>query len=154
MKAIVVTFPGSNCDRDCIYVLRDLLDCKVRNIFHKETSLGECDAVIVPGGFSYGDYLRAGALAKYSPIMPAIKHFAERGGLVIGICNGFQILCEVGLLPGALVRNRSVRFHFPQCRTARRKTARQLSHHLMRGVKNSGFRSPTPKATTWLMKRQ
>lgn len=110
MKVAVVTFPGSNCDRDCIYVMRDILSCEVSNVFHKETTLGKCDAVIVPGGFSYGDYLRAGALAKYSPIMNDIRSFAEQGGLVIGICNGFQILCEVGLLPGALVRNRSVRF--------------------------------------------
>jgi len=110
MKVTIVTFPGSNCDRDCIYVMRDILSCDVNNVFHKESTLGSCDAVIVPGGFSYGDYLRAGALAKYSPIMGDIKRFAEQGGLVIGICNGFQILCEVGLLPGALVRNRSVRF--------------------------------------------
>jgi phosphoribosylformylglycinamidine synthase subunit PurQ / glutaminase len=110
MKAVVVTFPGSNCDRDCIFVMRDLLACDVTNVFHKETELGPCDAVIIPGGFSYGDYLRAGALAKYSPIMADIRRFAERGGPVIGICNGFQILCEVGLLPGALVRNRKIKF--------------------------------------------
>jgi phosphoribosylformylglycinamidine synthase I len=91
-------------------VMRDLLSCDVRNVFHKETELGLCDAVIIPGGFSYGDYLRAGALAKYSPIMADIRRFAERGGPVIGICNGFQILCEVGLLPGALVRNRKIKF--------------------------------------------
>jgi phosphoribosylformylglycinamidine synthase subunit PurQ / glutaminase len=110
MKVVVVTFPGSNCDRDCIFVMRDLLSCEVANVFHKETELGPCEAVIIPGGFSYGDYLRAGALAKYSPIMPEIRRFAERGGPIIGICNGFQILCEVGLLPGALVRNRKIKF--------------------------------------------
>ncbi|MBU0691667.1 phosphoribosylformylglycinamidine synthase subunit PurQ [bacterium] len=110
MKVAVVTFPGSNCDRDCIYVMRDIFSCEVHNVFHKEASLCDCDAVIIPGGFSYGDYLRAGALAKYSPVMKAIQQFAKQGGLVIGICNGFQILCEVGLLPGALVRNRNVRF--------------------------------------------
>ena len=106
----VVTFPGSNCDRDCHYVLRDVLGYEVREVFHKEKSLGKCDAVILPGGFSYGDYLRAGALAKFSPIMPDVRRFAEAGGPVLGICNGFQILCETGLLPGALVRNRNLRF--------------------------------------------
>lgn len=106
----VVTFPGSNCDRDCHDAIGRVLGYSVRPVFHKERSLGTCDAVVIPGGFSYGDYLRAGALAKLSPIMYDIKRFAENGGLVIGICNGFQILCEAGLLPGALARNRTLRF--------------------------------------------
>jgi phosphoribosylformylglycinamidine synthase subunit PurQ / glutaminase len=106
----VITFPGSNCDRDCHDSLGRVLGMDVRAVFHKERSLGTCDAVIIPGGFSYGDYLRAGALAKLLPIMDDVKRFAEDGGLVLGICNGFQILCEAGLLPGALVRNRSLRF--------------------------------------------
>lgn len=110
MKAAVVTFPGSNCDRDTVFALRDILGCQVVNPFHRETSIEDCDAVVIPGGFSYGDYLRAGALAKMSPIMDAIIRFAEDGGLVLGICNGFQILCEAGLLPGALIRNRHLRF--------------------------------------------
>ncbi len=110
MRFAVVTFPGSNCDRDCIDVLSRVLGIGVTNVFHKETSLPACDAVVIPGGFSYGDYLRCGALAKLSPIMQDIRKFADRGGPVIGICNGFQILCEAGLLPGALVRNRNLRF--------------------------------------------
>jgi len=106
----VITFPGSNCDRDCHHAIGAVLGYPVRAVFHKEQALGACDAVVIPGGFSYGDYLRAGALAKLSPIMPEVRKFAEAGGLVIGICNGFQILCEAGLLPGALIRNRTLRF--------------------------------------------
>jgi phosphoribosylformylglycinamidine synthase subunit PurQ / glutaminase len=106
----VITFPGSNCDRDCIHAIGDVLGQSVRNVFHKDDKLGRCDAVIIPGGFSYGDYLRAGALAKLSPIMEDVRYFAQHGGLVIGICNGFQILCEAGLLPGALITNWSLRF--------------------------------------------
>jgi phosphoribosylformylglycinamidine synthase len=106
----VITFPGSNCDRDSHHALGTVLGYEVRAVFHKEQTLGPCDAVVIPGGFSYGDYLRAGALAKLSPIMSEVRRFAEAGGLVIGICNGFQILCEAGLLPGALIRNRSLRF--------------------------------------------
>jgi phosphoribosylformylglycinamidine synthase subunit PurQ / glutaminase len=106
----VITFPGSNCDRDSHHALGTVLGYEVRAVFHKEPTLVPCDAVVIPGGFSYGDYLRAGALAKLSPIMSEVRRFAEAGGLVIGICNGFQILCEAGLLPGALIRNRSLRF--------------------------------------------
>jgi len=110
MTFAVITFPGSNCDRDCIWALEGVLGYTVRNIFHREKSLGSVDAVVLPGGFSYGDYLRAGALAHFSPIMDAVTAFAHEGGIVLGICNGFQILCEAGLLPGALVRNRSLKF--------------------------------------------
>jgi phosphoribosylformylglycinamidine synthase len=110
VTSAVITFPGSNCDRDCHHALGSVLGYEVRAVFHKEQTLGPCDAVVIPGGFSYGDYLRAGALAKLSPIMAEVRRFAEAGGLVIGICNGFQILCEAGLLPGALIRNRSLRF--------------------------------------------
>ena len=110
MTFAVITFPGSNCDRDSHHALGTVLGYEVRAVFHKEQTLGPCDAVVIPGGFSYGDYLRAGALAKLSPIMSEVRRFAEAGGLVIGICNGFQILCEAGLLPGALIRNRSLRF--------------------------------------------
>jgi phosphoribosylformylglycinamidine synthase I len=106
----VLQFPGSNCDQDAVHVLRHVLGHAARLCWHKETSLGAADAVIVPGGFSYGDYLRTGAIARFSPVMQAVKQFADAGGLVLGICNGFQILCEAGLLPGALVRNKSLQF--------------------------------------------
>ena len=110
MNFAVLQFPASNCDQDAVHVLRNVLGHSARLLWHKETSLGDADAVIVPGGFSYGDYLRTGAIARFSPVMQAVSAFAEAGGLVLGICNGFQILCEAGLLPGALVRNRSLQF--------------------------------------------
>ena len=110
MKFGVVVFPGSNCDQDCVYVLRDVLQQPVVTLWHQETHVKGCDAVVLPGGFSYGDYLRTGAIAHLSPIMQAIKRFANDGGLVIGICNGFQILLETGLLPGAMLRNVGLRF--------------------------------------------
>jgi phosphoribosylformylglycinamidine synthase I len=110
MNFAVLQFPASNCDQDAVHVLRDVLGHSARFIWHKETSLGEADAVVIPGGFSYGDYLRTGAIARFSPVMQAVQKFASQGGLVLGICNGFQILCEAGLLPGALIRNRSLQF--------------------------------------------
>ncbi len=110
MKIGVVVFPGSNCDHDCQYVFTDLLRQHVEMIWHKETSLAGLDAVVLPGGFSYGDYLRTGAIARFSPVMGAVKAFANKGGLVIGICNGFQILLEAGLLPGVMLRNTSLNF--------------------------------------------
>lgn len=110
MNFAILQFPGSNCDQDAVHVLRNVLGHSARLLWHKEDSLGDADAVIVPGGFSYGDYLRTGAIARFSPVMQAVKQFADHGGLVLGICNGFQILCEAGLLPGALVRNRSLQF--------------------------------------------
>ncbi len=110
MKFGVVIFPGSNCDRDCLYVLKDVLQQPVVSLWHQETSLKGCDVVVLPGGFSYGDYLRTGAIAHLSPIMQSIKRFAHDGGLVIGICNGFQILLESGLLPGAMLRNSGLQF--------------------------------------------
>lgn len=110
MKFAVIIFPGSNCDQDCVYVLRDLLKQDVVETFH-ETSLPDgIDCVILPGGFSYGDYLRAGAIARFSKIMDDVVSFAKKGGFVIGICNGFQVLCEIGLLPGALTKNKSLSF--------------------------------------------
>ncbi|HOK47070.1 MAG TPA: phosphoribosylformylglycinamidine synthase subunit PurQ, partial [Bryobacteraceae bacterium] len=110
MKFGVVVFPGSNCDHDAWYAIARNLGQPAEFLWHESASLGGCDAVILPGGFSYGDYLRGGAIAKFSPIMGAVKKFARDGGLVLGICNGFQILTEAGLLPGALTRNRGLKF--------------------------------------------
>ncbi len=110
MRFAVLQFPGSNCDQDCVHVLGNVLGQDADYLWHKEESIANADAVVVPGGFSYGDYLRTGSIAQFSPVMNAVKAFANTGGLVIGICNGFQILCETGLLPGALVRNRSLQF--------------------------------------------
>ncbi len=110
MKVGVLVFPGSNCDHDCQHVFKNVLGQYVEMIWHKETLLAGLDAIVVPGGFSYGDYLRTGAIARFSPVMGAVKEFAQKGGLVIGICNGFQILLEAGLLPGAMLRNRSLHF--------------------------------------------
>ena len=110
MRVAIVTFPGSNCDYDCYKAFTDVLGVEAYYRWHRETELGDCDAVVLPGGFSYGDYLRAGAIARFSPIMDAVVAFAQAGGLVLGVCNGFQVLCEVGLLPGALIRNRSLQF--------------------------------------------
>jgi phosphoribosylformylglycinamidine synthase len=107
---VIITFPGSNCDYDCYKAVTEVLGCPARFLWHRETRLGEADLVILPGGFSYGDYLRAGAIARFSPIMPAVQAFAAGGGMVLGVCNGFQILCEAGLLPGALIRNRGLKF--------------------------------------------
>jgi phosphoribosylformylglycinamidine synthase subunit PurQ / glutaminase len=110
MKFGVVTFPGSNCDYDCYKAVREQLDAEAVFLWHKDHDLQGVDAVFLPGGFSYGDYLRAGAIAAQSPIMREVKAFAEAGGPVAGICNGFQILCEAAMLPGALVRNRTLKF--------------------------------------------
>jgi phosphoribosylformylglycinamidine synthase subunit PurQ / glutaminase len=110
MKIAVVQFPGSNCDQDCLRALRDGVTVQAEYLWHKETSVSSFDAAVLPGGFSYGDYLRCGAIARFSPIMKAIISAAAEGMPVIGICNGFQILCESGLLPGALIRNQSLHF--------------------------------------------
>lgn len=110
MNFAVLQFPASNCDQDAVHVLKNVLGHSARLVWHKDNSLAGFDAVVVPGGFSYGDYLRTGAIAQFSPIMQELKNFAEKGGPVLGICNGFQILCEAGLLPGALIRNRSLQF--------------------------------------------
>ncbi len=110
MKFGVLIFPGSNCDYDAYYLLKFVLKVETVFLFHKEHSLQNCDAIILPGGFSYGDYLRTGAIAKFSPIMKEVIEFANKGGIVIGICNGFQILCESGLLPGVLSKNDSLKF--------------------------------------------
>ncbi|MCD4835157.1 MAG: phosphoribosylformylglycinamidine synthase subunit PurQ [Bacteroidales bacterium] len=110
MKFGVVIFPGSNCDQDMIYVLRNIMEHEVVELWHKNTNLQGVDAIVLPGGFSYGDYLRSGAIARYSPIMEKVIEFANNGGFVFGVCNGFQILCETGLLPGALLHNDNQKF--------------------------------------------
>ena len=110
MKFAVIQFPGSNCDQDCLAALNGLPRLSAEYVWHKETSVDDFDAIVLPGGFSYGDYLRCGAIARFSPIMKSVVNAARNGTLVIGVCNGFQILCEIGLLPGALVRNRSLHF--------------------------------------------
>lgn len=110
MKFGVVTFPGSNCDYDAYAAVRHIMKEEVAFLWHKSTDLENCDVIILPGGFSYGDYLRAGAIAKFSPIMDRVIKFAHSGGIVVGVCNGFQVLTECGLLPGALIRNHHLRF--------------------------------------------
>jgi len=110
MKFAVIQFPGSNCDQDCLAALNGIAGLSAEYVWHKETSLDGYDAIVLPGGFSYGDYLRCGAIARFSPIMRSVMTEARDGKLVIGVCNGFQVLCEMGLLPGALVRNRSLHF--------------------------------------------
>ena len=110
MKACVVVFPGSNCDEDCWHALRDVMKTDVSFVWHKEAGLPKVDLVVLPGGFSYGDYLRTGAIARFSPVMQAVRKHAESGRPLIGICNGFQMLLEAGLLPGAMLRNQSLEF--------------------------------------------
>jgi phosphoribosylformylglycinamidine synthase I len=110
LKFAVVVFPGSNCDADCFHIAKDLLGCEAEYVWHKETDLKGADAVILPGGFAYGDYLRAGALARFSPVMESVAEFAKAGSPVLGICNGFQVLLEAGLLPGAVRVNKTLRY--------------------------------------------
>ena len=115
MNIAVLQFPGSNCDQDALQLFASGLGLPTRFVWHKDRSLGNADLVVVPGGFSYGDYLRCGAIARFSPVMGAVREHAERGGTVLGICNGFQILCEAGLLPGALIRNSSLEYRCITC---------------------------------------
>jgi phosphoribosylformylglycinamidine synthase I len=110
VKFGVIIFPGSNCDHDAFWTLQEILKQPVTFLWHESSDLQDCDAIVVPGGFAYGDYLRTGAIAKFSPVMDAVRKFADGGGLVLGICNGFQILCESGLLPGALTRNVGLKY--------------------------------------------
>jgi phosphoribosylformylglycinamidine synthase I len=110
MKFGVIIFPGSNCEHDVYYMIDKVLRQPVQFIWHESADLAGCDAIIIPGGFSYGDYLRTGAIARFSPVMESVKRFAERGGLVLGICNGFQILLEAGLLPGAMLKNKGLKY--------------------------------------------
>ena len=133
LKFGVLLFPGSNCDHDAYHVAGKVLGQDVQFIWHKEKSLGTVDVVIVPGGFSYGDYLRPGAIARFSPIMKDLVRFAEEGGIVMGICNGFQVLCESGLLPGALIRNASLRFACKQVHLSVETTNSPFTRSLDKG---------------------
>jgi phosphoribosylformylglycinamidine synthase subunit PurQ / glutaminase len=133
VKFGVIVFPGSNCDHDAYHVISKHVGQPVDFIWHRETDLASYDALIIPGGFPYGDYLRAGALASFSPVMNSVKKFAAQDKLVMGICNGFQILCEAGLLPGALIRNRDLHFVCEHVRVRVENTATPFTHDLTRG---------------------
>jgi phosphoribosylformylglycinamidine synthase len=133
LKFGVIVFPGSNCDHDAYHVISKHVGQPVDFIWHRDTDLSSYDAVIIPGGFSYGDYLRAGALARFSPVMNSVKEFAARGGFVLGICNGFQILCEAGLLPGALIRNRDLHFICAHVRVRAETTETPFTNQLKAG---------------------
>ncbi len=133
MRWAVVRFPGSNCDQDVYHVLKNVFGQEVDYIWHKETSLGAAEGVVLPGGFSYGDYLRTGAIARFSPIMPAVIAAANEGRTVLGICNGFQILCEAGLLPGVLIRNQSLHFRCETVTVRVEHPASRFTRELMTG---------------------
>lgn len=139
MKVGIVVFPGSNCDHDAWYAVSENLRQQAEFIWHDSPSIGDVDAIILPGGFSYGDYLRCGAIAKFSPVMRAVKDFAQEGGLVLGICNGFQVLTEAGLLPGALVRNGNLKF---VCRTVTLEVASADSPFTSHAKKGQLLRIP------------
>lgn len=139
MKVGIVVFPGSNCDHDAWYAVSENLHERAEFIWHDSTSLGNVDAVILPGGFAYGDYLRCGAIAKFSPVMRAVRKFAAEGGLILGICNGFQVLTEAGLLPGALVRNANLKF---VCRTAALEVGTSNSPFTHRASKGQTLKLP------------
>ncbi len=133
MKFGVIVFPGSNCDHDAWFAVNQNLGQRAEYIWHDARELGDVDAVILPGGFAYGDYLRCGAIAKFSPVMAAVRRFAEDGGLVLGVCNGFQILVEAGLLPGALMRNRNLKFICREVRLRVETTASAFTAAAERG---------------------
>jgi phosphoribosylformylglycinamidine synthase len=139
MTVGIIVFPGSNCDHDAYYAFQHSLGTHAQFIWHDSAALGAVDAVILPGGFSYGDYLRTGAIAKFSPVMGAVKQFAENGGPVLGICNGFQVLTEAGLLPGALVRNGGLKF---VCRTVPLEVASTHSPFTQNLQKGNTLRLP------------
>lgn len=132
-KIGVIVFPGSNCDHDSYHAFKHILECETRFIWHKEDALHGVDMVIIPGGFSYGDYLRSGAIARFSPVMKAVMDFAQKGGRVLGICNGFQILLEAGLLPGAMLHNGRVRFACKNIYLRVESTANSFTRNLSKG---------------------
>jgi phosphoribosylformylglycinamidine synthase len=133
MKFAVIVFPGSNCDHDAYHAAKHVLGQDAEFVWHKETSLKGADVVILPGGFSYGDYLRTGAIAQFSPVMTAVREFAMQGGPLLGICNGFQVLCEAKLLPGALLRNRDLKFHCEHIRVRVEQTDTPFTMRATRG---------------------
>jgi phosphoribosylformylglycinamidine synthase subunit PurQ / glutaminase len=133
MKFGVLVFPGSNCDHDTYHVLAEIAHQPVTYLWHDSPSLENCDAILVPGGFAYGDYLRTGAIARFSPVMQSVKKFAAGGGLVLGICNGFQILCEAGLLPGALMRNAGLKYICRQVHLRTESTNTPFTQNLKKG---------------------
>ena len=133
IKFGVVVFPGSNCDHDAYHAVKHVMQQDASFIWHKDTTLGDVDAVILPGGFSYGDYLRTGAIARFSPVMREVVKFAEAGGTVIGICNGFQILLEAGLLPGAMLRNKSLQFICKQVTLRVDNAQTRFTNHCTKG---------------------
>ncbi len=133
MKFGVLVFPGSNCDHDTYHVIDTLAHQPVTYLWHASEDLQGCDAILIPGGFAYGDYLRTGAIARFAPVMQAVKRFAASGGLVLGICNGFQILCEAGMLPGALMRNRDQRYICKQLHLRTETNNSPFTHTLSRG---------------------
>jgi phosphoribosylformylglycinamidine synthase len=133
MKFGVLVFPGSNCDHDTYHVLAELAHQPVTFLWHDSASLEDCDAILVPGGFAYGDYLRTGAIARFSPVMQSVKKFAAEGGPVLGICNGFQILCESGLLPGALLRNAGLKYICKQVHLRTETTDTPFTQSLKKG---------------------
>ncbi len=139
MKFGILVFPGSNCDKDCEHVVKNVFGSPVEMIWHKDTSLKGADVIIIPGGFSYGDYLRCGAIAKFSPIMKEVISFAKKGGKVIGICNGFQILIEAGLLPGVLTRNQNLKFI---CDTVTLTLETTRTPFTRKGQKGAQYRMP------------
>jgi len=133
MRVSVLLFPGSNCDADAIHAFRSVLGAEVRGVWHKESDLGNPDLVFIPGGFSFGDYLRSGAIARFSPIMEAVRRHVASGGYVMGVCNGFQILCEMQLLPGALLTNRSLKFQCHEVSVRVEPSCCELLGHLTPG---------------------
>src|SRR3989338_7472954 len=139
MKFGVVQFPGSNCDQDCIHVARSILKQEAVYLWHKDRDLKGVDCIILPGGFSYGDYLRCGAIARFAPMLDEVKKFTAKGGLVIGICNGFQILLEAGLLPGAMQRNVSLKF---RCETVRLRVEQEKGPFVGKARKGQVLRIP------------
>lgn len=139
MKFGVVVFPGSNCDADTLHALREVMGQTAFFLWHKDHDLRGADCVVLPGGFSYGDYLRSGAIARFSPLMREVREFAERGGLVLGICNGFQVLLELGLLPGAMIRNKDLKF---LCRYVTLRLENERTRFTHKGRKGQVLRIP------------
>ena len=144
-RVAVVVFPGSNCDTDAAHAVETVTGADVRLVWHDEPALGDPDLVVLPGGFSYGDYLRSGAMARFSRVMESVRAFADRGGPLLGICNGFQVLCEAGLLPGVLLRNAGLRFVCRDVHVRVESTETPFTAHLERGELCLLYTSPSPR---------